>query len=100
MPAKYMNSILKHPSAWLPIALSLVMLVYIIVYLSVFGIIYHKDEGAPAHLFQIWLVLEIFLIAFFAIKWIARNPKQALIILALQIVCALMPMSIVFFLKL
>ncbi len=95
-----MNSIIKKPSAWIPIVLSLAMLAYMVFYLANYGIVYHKDEGTPAHLFQIWLVLEIFMMAFFAIKWLARNPKQTLMILALQIIAALLPMSIVFFFKL
>jgi len=95
-----MNSIIKKPSAWVPIAMSLIMLAYIVFYLANYGIVYHEDEGAPAHLFQIWLVLEIFMVAFFAIKWLVRNPKPALMILAVQIMAALLPISIVFFLKL
>jgi len=95
-----MGLIIKKPSAWLPIVMSLAMLVYMVFYLASYGIVYQKDEGTPAHLFQIWLVLEIFMVSFFAVKWLPRNPKSALMVLVLQIVVALLPMSIVFFLKL
>jgi hypothetical protein len=46
------------------------------------------DEGTAAHLFQIWLVLEALIVAYFAFTWLPRMPKQALMILALQIVVA------------
>ena len=57
-----------------------------------------KDEGVGAHLFQIWLVLEIIMLAFFAITWLPRAPKPAFLILLMQVIATLLPMSIVFFL--
>ena len=93
-------SILKKPSAWIPIAIPLVFFAYLIICLSFFGIVREKDEGIGAHLFQLWLVLEPFLLGFFAVTWLPRAPKQALLILAFQIVAALLPISVVFTLKL
>lgn len=93
-----MPSLLKKPSAWLPIAMSLAMLAFILIYIAAVGIVYEKDEGTPAHLFQLWMVYEFFAIAFFALTWLAREPKRALTVLALQIVAALLPVAIVFFL--
>ena len=96
-----MKSLLKKPSAWLPIVISLAVLAIILVILRVAGIPTREtDEGTGAHLFQIWLVLEVFLIAFFAIKWLPRRPTQALLILALQIVAVLAACTPVFLLKL
>ena len=43
------------------------------------------DEGTAAHLFQIWLVSEVLLLAYFTIRWLSQRPKQALPILILQI---------------
>ena len=93
-----MNQIIKKPSAWVPIALSLITLVMILVYIATVDIANppEADEGIPAHLFQIWLVIEFFMLAFFAIKWLPQNPKSAFFVLALQIVMVLIPMSIVF----
>jgi hypothetical protein len=39
-------------------------------------------------------------LAFFAIKWLPRAPKQTLYVLALQVVAALSSLAPVFFLKL
>jgi hypothetical protein len=99
-----MNSkdlLLKHPSAWLPIALSLTVLATMLSYFAMTGIPHREaDEGTAAHLFQIWLVLDVMMVVFFVIKWLPQRPQQALIILALQIVAALLVCAPVFFLNL
>ncbi len=96
-----MNSIIKNPSAWIPIAIPLIFFVYALIYTILFGIpVREADEGVGAHLFQLWLVLEPLMIGFFVIKWFPRAQKEALIILALQIIAALLPISIVFSLNL
>jgi len=95
-----MNSIIKKPSAWIPIVIPLTFFAYLIIYITIFGIAREQDEGIGAHLFQLWLVLEPLMVGFFAVKWLPRAPKQALFILALQIVAALLPISVVFSLKL
>jgi len=58
------------------------------------------DEGTGAHLFQIWLVLEILMVSFFAIKWLPQKPKPALLILAIQIIAILAACAPVFYFKL
>ena len=62
-----MTSLLKKPSAWVPIAMPLAMLAFILVYLSRYGIVRQEDEGTPAHIFQLWMVVEVLAVAFFAI---------------------------------
>ncbi|MDO8548338.1 MAG: hypothetical protein Q7R71_01560 [bacterium] len=93
-------NLLKQPSAWIPIALSLAMLAYILIYISMLGIIHETDEGTGAHLFQIWLVLEVPMVAFFAVKWLPQRPKQALVVLAIQIVAVLAACAPVFYFQL
>lgn len=67
----------------------------------IFGVPIHEaDEGMGAHLFQIWLVLEILMIAFFAIRWLPERPIQTLLVLVIQIVAALAACAPVFILKL
>lgn len=81
-----MGYLVKKPSAWVPILLSAAILAMLLITLSTVGLVRHEDEGIEAHLFQIWLVLEVVLIGFFGLKWLPRMPKQALIILVLQVV--------------
>ena len=95
-----MKSILKKPSAWVPIVLPLIFFVYLVIYISIFGIVRQEDEGTGAHLFQLWLLLEPFMLGFFAFKYFKGARKETLIILAVQIIAAPLPISIVFSLKL
>ena len=93
-----MNPIIKNPSAWVPIAMSLAVLTAMLIYIGVAGAPTRQpDEGTGAHLFQIWLVLELLLIAFFALKWLPRKPKQTFLILAIQILATLGACAPVFY---
>ena len=58
------------------------------------------DEGTAAHLWQILMAAQLPIMAFFALKYVPQKPKQALLILALQMVAALTACAPVFFLKL
>ena len=81
-----MTSLLKHPSAWIPIALSFAVVGGMLITMFLSGPpVPEADEGTIAHIFQLWLVLEACMILFFAIRWLPEKPKPALIILALQL---------------
>lgn len=96
-----MNSLLKKPSAFIPIIMSLTALAILLGYLIIFGtdqpINQQTDEGTAAHIFQILMGGQLPIIAFFIIKWFPKNPKQALMVLALQFVAGLLPMALLFF---
>jgi hypothetical protein len=95
-----MLSILKKPSAWIPIALTAVMLGMMALYFAHFippeptG-----DEGIMAHSFQLWAVLEFVSVLFFALKWLPQEPYKAWKVTVLQIVLAIVPFAIVWFLE-
>ncbi len=96
-----MPPILKRPSAWIPIALALAVLASMLVTLALSGPpVPQADEGVGAHLFQIWLVFEVFSIVFFALKWLPQHPKQAFFILAIQIIAVVAACVPVFMLRL
>ena len=97
-----MNPLLKRPSAWIPIVLSLGIIAMLLVLLSINGVPTElpQDEGTAAHLFQIWLALEVGLIGFFAAKWLPRAPKEAAVILGIQILLVLAGMSPVWYFQL
>jgi len=69
--------------------MSFAALLFLLIYLAMFGVVYHEDEGTPAHLFQIWLSLEMIMILFFAVKWLPQKPKQASFIFLIQIIAVL-----------
>ena len=68
-------------------------------YVALFGVTHETDEGAPAHLWQILMAVQIPIIAFFLIKYVQQKPKQALLVLTRQIMAVLAACAPVFFLK-
>ena len=95
-----MGSLLKKPSAWIPIAIPLALFTFALVTVAFFGIVREKDEGVGAHFFQLWLVFEPFMLGYFAARYLPRMPRETLLVLMLQVAAALMPIAIVFSLKL
>jgi hypothetical protein len=93
------NSIIKNPSAFLPLAMSFTALATVLVHVAMFGVARQADEGTAAHIWQILMAAQIPIIAFFAIKWLPRSPRQALLVLALQGGAALAALAPVFFLN-
>jgi hypothetical protein len=92
------RSLMKQPSAFLPVAMSLVALAMVLGHAAMFGVVHEADEGAPAHIFQLLMAGQVPVVAFFAIKWLPRTPRQALQVLALQAGAALSAFASVFFL--
>src|SRR5205085_5812662 len=95
-----MTSTIRKPSAFLPVAMSLVALALVLGHVALFGVVHEADEGTAAHLWQILMAAQLPIMAFFALKYVPQKPKQALLILALQMVAALTACAPVFFLKL
>src|SRR5437868_346690 len=95
-----MNSIIKKPSAWIPIALPIAAFAIMLISFSIYGVVHEADEGVGAHLFQIFLMVQAFAVMFFAVRWLPINPKPALVVLALQVAATLLPMAVVFSLRL
>ncbi len=100
------RAILKHPSALLPLAMSLAALAVVGVAATYdilhygHGLIREPDEGTAAHLWQLLMAGQLPVLLFFAIKWLPRAPRQTLYVLALQAGAALASMAPVFFLDL
>ena len=91
---------LKRPSAFLPVAMSVAALATVLVHIAVFGVARQTDEGAAAHVFQLLMALQVPIVAFFAVKWVPRAPRQGLEVLALQAVAALAALAPVFLFRL
>jgi hypothetical protein len=81
--------LLRQPGAFLPVALSLAALSTVLVHFAVVGTAREPDEGTAAHLWQLLIVAQVPIIGYFAVKWLPREPGQALLILALQAGAAL-----------
>lgn len=82
------TSLLKQPSGFLPIAMSLTAIAEIFIYLAFFGITKQEDEGAAARIFQLLILLQAPVILYFMAKWLPQFPQQAIPVLLLQIAAA------------
>ena len=82
-------STVKQPSALSPLAMSCAALAIVLGHLAMSGVGREADEGTAAHLWQLLMAGQLPVVAFFAIKWLPRSPRQALLVLALQAGAAL-----------
>jgi len=81
-------SLLKRPTAIIPVLLSTAALAIVIGSAAIFGTARQPDEGTAAHLWQILMAGQVPAIAFFAIRWLPAEPRRALAVLAIQICAA------------
>jgi hypothetical protein len=95
-----MDAALRRPSALVPLAMSFAALCLVVGHSIFFGVAREADEGTAAHLWQLLMAGQIPVIAFFAIKWLPRSPRQAIFVLMLQAVAGLAAAAPVFFLNL
>jgi DNA-binding CsgD family transcriptional regulator len=93
------KALLKYPSAFLPLAMSFGALATVLIYVAIFGPAPQADEGTAAHIWQILMAGQLPIIAFFAFKWLHRTPKQALLVLVLQVGAAVMALLPVYLLR-
>jgi hypothetical protein len=85
-------TLLRQPSALIPLAMSVAALATVIGYAAMFGTARQADEGTAAHVWQLLMAGQLPVVAFFAIKWFPTEPRRALVILALQVSAALAAM--------
>jgi hypothetical protein len=91
-------TMLKRPSAFVPVAMSFGALTIVLIVLALHGPAPQADEGAAAHIWQLLMAAQVPIVLFFAIKWVPQSPRQAVPILALQVGAALAAMAPVFLL--
>ena len=95
--ANFLNT-LKHPSAFLPVTMSLLAVVVVLTHIALFGTARQPDEGTAAHLWQLLMAGQVPIVAFFAIRWLAYTPRYALAVLTLQAGAAVAALAPVYFL--
>jgi len=93
-------SLIRKPSSWIPIALSLAMLVLESFYLlNILHADPTGDEGLGAHLFQLWLPLEAIIVMYFSVKWLPKERKEAFPIFIIQIILVIAVCTPVFYFR-
>lgn len=92
-----MFRLLKRPSAFLPLVISAWFLVVFAIGTVQGTLVRQPDEDIGAHVFQILMLLQFLIIAFFAVSWLPKNPKAALQVLAVQCIMAVAVLAVVYF---
>lgn len=95
-----LSTVLKRPSAFLPLAMSGAALAVVLGFLAIYGVVQQEDEGTAAHLFQLLLAGQVPIVAYFLFAWLPQAPKQAVLVLLLQIASGLLALLPVFILEL
>jgi hypothetical protein len=93
-------SLMKQPSALIPIAMSVAALALVLGHVAIFGVVHEADEGTAAHLWQFLMAGQVPVVVYFAMKWLPRAAGQALRVLALQAVAVLAACAPVYWFKL
>lgn len=93
-------AVVRKPSAFLPMVMSVAALMMVLITISIFGVVHERDEGAIAHIWQILMAGQMPILAFFAVRWLPRAPKQTMLVLALQTGAVLAAIAPVYYLKL
>jgi len=94
------TEVMKRPSAFLPVAMSLGALGTVAVHVAIYGAAREADEGTAAHIWQLLVGGQLPIVAFFAFKWLSRAPRQAFLVLAIQALAGLAALAPVFLLGL
>jgi len=78
------KSLFKQWSAVVPIVMSLASLGLVVYFFTFAGAARQEDEGTPAHVYQLLMMLELPIIGWFGLRWLPRRFKEALVVLAVQ----------------
>jgi hypothetical protein len=95
-----LGKLLKQPSAFVPPAMSLVAVAIVLIQIVRFGVVREADEGTVAHVWQLLMVAQLPIIAYFAFTWLPRATKPAIAVLALDLIAIVVAAAPVFLLKL
>jgi hypothetical protein len=68
---------LKHPNAFLPVAMSLGALATVVIFLAMHGAAPQADEGAAAHIWQLLMAAQAPIVLYFAIRWLPAITKTS-----------------------
>jgi len=77
-------TLLKQPSAFLPLGMATAALFLILGHALVFGVVHETDEGAAAHVWQLLMAGQLPFLAYFVVRWLPGQPGEGLKILVLQ----------------
>jgi len=86
-------SMFRFPSAAIPLGMSAGAFITLLVHIIGIGADPAADEGTAAKLFQLLLAGQAPFVAFFALKWLPRQPSEAMLVIAAQAAAALIALA-------
>ena len=84
------RALLREPTGYLPILMSLAALATIVWFVAAHGVVHQRDEGAQAHLWQLLVAGQVPFIAYFVLRWLPTATLHTLVVLALQVAAILL----------
>ena len=93
-------ALLKQPSAFLPIGMSVAALAVVLAHIAIFGAVREADEGTAARVWQLLMAGHVPVVVWFAGKWLPKAPVPAFRVLALQAIAILAACAPVYYFKL
>ena len=84
------GALMRQPTGYLPVAMSLGALAMIVWFVAVHGVVHQPDEGAQAHLWQLLVAGQVPIIVYFASRWLPSAGRPAFVVLVLQVAAALL----------
>lgn len=88
----------KSFTAAFPVATSLVLLGMVLGRAALFGAVHDTDEGTAAHIFQLFMPLDLAVMVWFALEWLPKQRREALQVVAIQVAAAAAVFAGVYFL--
>ena len=78
------RSLFRQWSALVPIAMSLAGLALVLIFGLFARTPPQPDEGTPAHVWQLLMVVQAPIVLYFAIRWLPNRTRAALLVLLVQ----------------
>ncbi|HEY4228243.1 MAG TPA: hypothetical protein VGM49_07875 [Candidatus Limnocylindrales bacterium] len=92
------GTIIRKPSAFVPIVMSSIAILLVVTQVVAVGIAPQADEGTAAHIWQLLMVIQLPVIAYFGVRYVPIAPEEGSMVLATQIAFALAAAAPVFLL--
>src|SRR5262249_50518414 len=96
--AMQQQSVIRQPSAVIPLAMSFAALALVVWHIASVGVARQADEGTEAHLWQLLMAGQLPVIAYFAASSLPKNPRQSVLVLGLQAAAGLAAVAPVYLL--
>lgn len=79
--------------------MSLAALALVLFHIAAVGTARQGDEGAEAHIFQLLIAGQVPILICYAVRWLPRNVKAALLVIGVQLVATAGAMAPVYLLN-